>query len=284
MCGLFKKKASQLTLSERRLSVEREGELSICLQQDLLCLSSSSFYYQSAIDSAREVYLMNRIHEIWSEHPFYGYRKVHALLNREGICINHKKVQRLMQKLNLRAITCTRKTSLPDKRHLIYPYLLKGLDICRPNMVWQTDITYIPMRRGFAYLVAFIDVFSRYCVGYAISISLETEMCLKGLESALCIAIPLIINTDQGSQFTSSAWIEFLKARGIQISMDGVGRCLDNVYIERLWRSFKYEELFLNPPDSMQELKESVSKYILFYVVMWDGKTPSPLGEYFSMI
>lgn len=208
---------------------------------------------------------MNEIHEIWTETPFYGYRRITAELRQQGYEVNRKRVQRLMNLMNLQALYPKPKTSCSNQQHMKYPYLLSGLKITRPDQVWATDITYIPMERGFVYLVALIDLYSRYIVSWKVSISLEAEFCLAMLESALNRSKPEILNSDQGCQFTSEAWTEMLKYHHVQISMDGKGRCMDNIYIERFWRSLKQEEIYLNPTDNVKQARQSIQDYMEFY-------------------
>lgn len=208
---------------------------------------------------------MNEIHEIWMRTPFYGYRRITEELKRQGYCVNRKRVQRLMKMMNLEAIYPKPRTHSGDRRQEKYPYLLNGLAIQQPNQVWATDITYIPMQRGFVYLVALIDLYSRYIVAWNLSISLEVEFCIAMLEFALADAKPDILNSDQGCQFTSEVWTGLLKKNEIQISMDGKGRCIDNIFIERFWRSLKQEEIYINPPDSVHEARQNLDHYMEFY-------------------
>lgn len=208
---------------------------------------------------------MNEIQDIWLAKPYYGYRRITCQLNENGHAVNRKRVYRLMRRMNLKAIYPKPHLSASNKEHMKFPYLLEGLKIERPNQVWMTDITYIPVPRGFVYLVAIIDVYSRYVVAWELSNSLETDFCLAMLEKALQHQKPDIINSDQGCQFTSQAWIQTLEKEGIQISMDGKGRCLDNVYIERFWRSLKYEDLYVNPPQTVSEARQTIALYMEFY-------------------
>jgi putative transposase len=179
--------------------------------------------------------------------------------------INHKKVLRLMQKLGLQAIYAKPRTTIINKDHKKFPYLLKNLEISKPNKVWAVDITYIKTPRGFVYLVALIDIFSRFIVSSKLSISLDTQPCLEILHKGLKIATPQIINSDQGSQFTSRGWIDFLTQKNIQISMDSVGRWADNIYIERFWRTIKQEEIYINPSNNLEELRIQIDRFIKFY-------------------
>ncbi len=219
--------------------------------------------------------IANEIKEIWSKYSFFGYRKITAFLNNkiaqnsqntnQNKRINHKKVLRLMQKLGLQAIYAKPRTTIINKDHKKFPYLLKNLEISKPNKVWAVDITYIKTPRGFVYLVALIDIFSRFIVSSKLSISLDTQPCLEILHKGLKIATPQIINSDQGSQFTSRVWIDFLTQKNIQISMDSVGRWADNIYIERFWRTIKQEEIYINPSNNLEELRIQIDRFIKFY-------------------
>jgi putative transposase len=219
--------------------------------------------------------IANEIKEIWSKYSFFGYRKITAFLNNkiaqnsqntnQNKRINHKKVLRLMQKLGLQAIYAKPRTTIINKDHKKFPYLLKNLEIAKPNKVWAVDITYIKTPRGFVYLVALIDIFSRFIVSSKLSISLDTQPCLEILHKGLKIATPQIINSDQGSQFTSKDWIDFLTQKNIQISMDSVGRWADNIYIERFWRTIKQEEIYINPSNNLEELRIQIDRFIKFY-------------------
>ena len=243
--------------------IKTQTELNVSKACELLDIPRSSVYYKSCSKS-NDTILMNEIHELWLKYPFYGYRRITAVLNRNGHCINRKRVYRLMSEMQLKAIY-PKKTTFCNKDHAKYPYLLKDLRIDRPDQVWATDITYIKMSKGFVYLVALIDVHSRYVVAWELSTSLDIEFCMAMADSALAKKQPEIINTDQGSQFTSSAWIEKMLRHNIKISMDSKGRCLDNVYIERFWRSLKQEEIYLKPYDSVEEARAGIAKYIEFY-------------------
>ena len=210
--------------------------------------------------------IANEISELWSKYCFFGYRKITAILRQEkGYNINHKKVLRLMKQMGLQAIYARPKTTMPNKEHIKYPYLLRDLTINKVNQVWSTDITYIKMPKGFVYLTALIDLFSRFIVSWKISITMDTEFCLIMLNQALKLGKPDIINTDQGSQFTSNEWIKKILANNIKVSMDGIGRWVDNVYIERFWRTAKQEEIYINPSDNITELKERINQFIDFY-------------------
>lgn len=235
-------------------------------QCELLGVNRSTIYYQPAeMLDTNDVELMNEIREIWCCIPFYGYRRITKELKEKGRHVNRKKVQRLMQLMGIQAIYPKPKTSVKNKAHEIYPYLLKDLEIKRINQVWAVDITYLKTGQGFMYLVALIDIHSRYIVGWELSNTLDAEFCVGMLQHTLRSIKPEIINSDQGCQFTSEGWIKTLKANKIAISMDGKGRCLDNIYIERFWRSFKYEDFYLNDYQSVLELRKGVTDYIEFY-------------------
>lgn len=242
------------------------ADLSVRSQCELLRLNRSSYYYEAIGDEQKDQNIANRIYEIWLQYPFYGYRKIKAVLRREGIIINHKKVQRLMNNMDLAAIF-PKKTNYSKKvTNQRYPYLLKDLVIAKPNQVWTTDITYIRMNEGFVYFIAIIDLFSRFILSNALSITLEAEFCVDALRIALNqYCKPQIFNTDQGSQFTSFDWTNLLQENAIEISMDGKGRCFDNICQERLWRTIKYEEVYLKGYDSVKQAKEELGKFVEFY-------------------
>ncbi len=227
--------------------------------------------------------MLNAIREIWERYPFYGYRRItKELRENSGIKVNRKRVQRLMVWGGIQAIYPGPNTSRRNKLHAVHPYLLRDMSITRANQVWMVDITYLRMPNGFMYLVALIDVHSRYVVSWSLSNTLDTEFCLDALKSGLAEAKPEIINSDQGCQFTSEDWIHYLREWDIKISMTGKGRCLDNVYIERFWRSFKREEFYLNEYGSVKELRKAISAYIEFYNrKRWhqslDYKTPASI-------
>jgi len=244
--------------------VKDHEELSVRKQAHWLGLHRSTLYYQPKAKSDEAV-LMNEIHAIWLKRPFYGYRRIYHALRRSGHGINIKKVSRLMRVMNLQALYPKKRLSLPNKDDSIYPYLLRNLEIKGPNHVWQCDITYIKLAHGFVYLVCLIDVHSRYIVAWELSNCLSVDFCTTMLDKALIQEKPEIINTDQGSQFTSQVWISMLQQHGIQISMDGVGRCLDNIYIERFWRTLKYEDINLMAYDNVTEAYHGIKEFIEFY-------------------
>lgn len=239
--------------------------ISIQRQCDLVGISRSGYYYQPCAESPENLNLMNLIDQIYTKWPFYGVRRIHSHLQALGYPINEKRVRRLMRLMGLEAIYPKPNLSAPDQEHIVYPYLLRGVDINRINHVWSTDITYVPMQGGFMYLTAVIDWFSRYVLSWEISNSLDVSFCISALQEALKIATPDIFNTDQGAQFTSNDFTGILKSKDIQISMDGKGRALDNVFVERLWRSVKYESIYLKSPSDGFELWQQLDNYFKFY-------------------
>ena len=229
-------------------------------------LNRSTLYYKEKPADIGDIELLNVIREIWEKHPYFGYRRIaNELRKNYDIKVNRKRVQRLMAWGGIQAIYPGPNTSKRNKLHAIHPYLLRNMAIIRPNQAWQIDITYLRMPNGFLYLVAIIDVYSRYVVSWSLSNTLETDFCIDALKFGLVNAQPEIINSDQGSQFTSDDWVDYLREWGIKISMTGKGRCTDNVYIERFWRSLKREEFYLNEYNSVKELKKAIGAYIEFY-------------------
>lgn len=209
--------------------------------------------------------LLRLIDEQYTQTPFYGVPRMTAWLRRQGYRINHKRIRRLMRTMGLEAIYPKPRLSRREKQHMTYPYLLSGLSIDRPDYVWSADITYVRLAFGFVYLVAIMDWFSRYVLSWEISISLETSFCLLALEKALMFSQPEILNTDQGSQFTSDAFIKRLQCSGIRISMDGRGRVFDNIFVERLWRTVKYEEVYLHDYQTVRQARDGLARYFRFY-------------------
>ncbi len=245
--------------------IDRTHEsLSVRKQCSLLGVNRSTLYYE-AVDTAEDASLANEIYELWLKMPFYGYRRVTAELQRKGYEINPKRVLRLMREMNLQALYPRPKTTIRSTKDPVYPYLLKGLDVYCPNQVWATDITYIKMPIGFAYLVAIIDVYSRYIIAWRLSNTMDTHFCLEMLDEALSCACPEILNTDQGSQFTSSDWIERVQRAGVKVSMDGKGRWIDNVIIERFWRTLKHEHVLLHSFDDLRQARRSIGNFITLY-------------------
>jgi putative transposase len=241
-------------------------QLSLRRQCELIGLNRSSYYYQPASESPLNLSLMRWIDEQYLQTPFYGYLKMTEHLRQtKKVLVNHKRVYRLMNKMGLRAVVPRPRTSQPGAGHKIYPYLLRGVKITRPNQVWSTDITYVPMRRGFMYLVAVLDWYSRYVLSWEVSNTLDGDFCLTALERALQHGKPEIFNTDQGSQFTANAFTGRLERAEIKISMDGKGRVFDNIFIERLWRTVKYEHIYLNEYGTGLDLVAGLANYFDFY-------------------
>ena len=251
-----------MSRSQRRAMIDREEpKLSLVRQCALLGISRSSLYYLPTEAGAEDLELMALIDQQYLKTPFYGSRRMTAWLRNHGHQVNRKRVRRLMQLIGLEAIYRRPNTSKPNPGHKVYPYLLRGLEINRVNQVWATDITYIPMARGFLYLVAIMDWHSRYVLAWRLSNTLEVDFCVAALEEALSKGRPQIFNTDQGSQFTSEAFTSMLLAQGVQVSMDGRGRCMDNVFVERLWRSIKYEEVCLKAYQNGTEARKGIGAY-----------------------
>ena len=234
-------------------------------QCELLSLPRSSYYYESARDDSYNQRLMNLIDEQFTSTPFYGVDKITAWLRRNGHKVNPKRVRRLMRLMGLEAIYPKPKLSLGNQAHKKYPYLLRGLVIDRPDQVWCADITYIRMLYGFVYLMAIMDWYSRFVLAWEISTTLDSTFCLSSLEQALKLSRPDIFNTDQGSQFTSLEFTERLEKEHIRISMDGRGRFIDNIFVERLWRSVKYEEVYLHDYVTVSDVRNGLDRYFLFY-------------------
>ena len=241
-------------------------DLSIGKQCRLLSISRSSFYYTPKGETALNLALMRQIDEQFLETPFFGVRQMTLHLRNEGNLVNEKRIRRLMRLMGLMPIYQKPNTSRAAKGHKTYPYLLRSLRVDRPNQVWAADITYLPMRRGFLYLVAIIDWHTRKVLAWRISNTLEVDFCVEALNEAIArFGPPEIMNTDQGSQFTSFAWTDRLRRSGVRISMDGKGRFLDNIFVERLWRSLKYECVYLHAWETGSEAKAGVGKWIEFY-------------------
>ena len=246
--------------------IDPEHDLPIQKQAEVLQISRSSVYYQPRPVSQTDLWLMRLIDELHLNYPFAGSRMLRDLLWQQGLAVGRRHIRTLMRKMAIEAIYRRPNTSKPAPGNRIYPYLLRGLAITRPNQVWAMDITYIPMARGFVYLAAVVDWFSRRVMAWKLSITMETNFCIEALEEALAtIEKPEIFNTDQGSQFTSEAFTGRLKEEGIQISMDGKGRWADNVFVERLWRSLKYEHVYLHAYESVGEARRKIGSYFEFY-------------------
>lgn len=260
--------------------IDRTHDLPVVRQCEILELARSTAYYTPKPTSPEDLALMRRMDELHLDFPFAGSRMLRDLLRNEGQQIGRKRVRRLMRKMGIEALYRKPNTSRRHAAHPIYPYLLRNLGIDRPNQVWATDITYIPMRRGFVYLVAIVDWYSRRILAWRLSNTLTTDFCIEALDEAITrYGTPEIFNTDQGSQFTSAEFTGALKAHDIRISMDGKGCWRDNVFVERLWRTIKYDEVYLKAYDSVSHAKASLGQFITFYNSRrphqtFAGKTP----------
>jgi len=253
-------------VSERRGAIHQAHRLSKVRRCELLDVARSTAYYRAKPISDTDQVLMRLIDEIHLEYPFLGSRGVRGELEERGHRVNRKRIQRLMRHMGLQALYPKRRTSQPGKGHKIYPYLLRNLTVDRANQVWASDICYIPMAKGFMYLVAIMDWRTRKVLSWRVSNSLEPDFCIEALEEALArYGAPEIFNTDQGAQFTSQAFTDVLKAHRVAISMDGRGRWLDNVFVERLWRSVKYEDVYLRAYETPVELRAGLARYFEFY-------------------
>ena len=251
--------------------IDRSHALPLARQAEALGISRSSLYYQPQPVSAADLALMRRMDELHLDYPFAGSRMLRDLLVAEGFTVGRVHVSMLMKRMSIEALYCRPNTSKPAPGHQIYPYRLRKLPVTRPNQVWAMDITYIPMARGFVYLTAVVDWFSRRVLAWRLSITLEAAFCIEAVEEALAhYGRPEIFNTDQGSQFTATAFTEVLHRNEIAISMDGKGAWRDNVFVERLWRSIKYEEVYLRAYDSVSEARASIGRYLAFY----NGRRP----------
>jgi putative transposase len=246
--------------------IDPAHDLPVKQQAVALCISRSSVYYKPRPVSAEDLWLMRHIDELHLNYPFAGSRMLRDLLSHQGLEIGRRHLRTLMRRMGIEAIYRRPNTSKPAPGNRIYPYLLRGLAITRPNQVWAMDITYIPMARGFVYLAAVVDWFSRRVLAWKLSITMEVSFCIEALEEALSRnEKPEIFNTDQGSQFTSEAFTGRLKEEGIKIGMDGKGRWRDNVFVERIWKSIKYEEVYLHAYASVSEARTSIGRYLEFY-------------------
>jgi putative transposase len=235
-------------------------------QCELLDICRSSWYYQPQPVSADDLALMRRIDELHLTYPFFGSRRLARLLQREGLAVGRLHVGTLMRRMGIEAIYRKKRTSIAAPGHKIYPYLLGNVVIDRPNQVWATDITYLPMAQGFVYLVAILDLYSRKVLAWRVSNAMTTEFCVEALQEALArFGAPAIFNTDQGSQFTAEEFTTSLLAHAVRVSMDGKGRWVDNVFVERLWRSVKYEEIYLHAYETVREVKTALTRYFRFY-------------------
>lgn len=256
-----------MTVAEKQTAVEpSHKQLSIHRQCELVGLSRSTYYRQPAPENEKNLEFMKLIDEIYTKYPFFGSRKMRDYLNRQGYGVNRKRVQRLMRLMGLASAAPTRKMTVPNKANKVYPYLLKNMDINRSGQVWCSDITYIRLKRGFVYLTVVMDWYSRYVLSWEVSITMDDGFCTNCLQRAIRkYGCPEIFNTDQGSQYTGTAFTGILKDHGIGISMDGKGRAMDNIMVERLWRSLKYEDIYLKDYESVPELIEGLRAYFAFY-------------------
>ena len=268
--------------------IDRDHALPLMRQAKVLRLSRSTLYYRPRPVSPADLAIMRRLDELHLDYPFAGSRMLRDMLRAEGMAVGRDKVASLMRRMGIEAIYRRPSTSKPAPGHKIHPYLLRGLAVERPNQVWAMDITYIPMARGFVYLCAVIDWFSRRVLAWRVSITMAVDFCIEAVEEALARhGRPEIFNTDQGSQFTGSAFTGLIQANGIQISMDGKGSWRDNVFVERLWRTVKYEEVYLRAYESVGQARQSIGRYFEFYNgrrphSALDGQTPD--GVYFSCV
>jgi putative transposase len=268
--------------------IDREHALPIIKQTKALRISRGSVYYLPRPVSASDLEIMRRLDRLHLEHPFAGSRMLHGLLLSEGYKIGRRHVKTLMKRMGIEALYRRPRTTKPAPGHTIYPYLLRGMEVTRPNQVWAMDITYIPMARGFVYLAVVLDWFSRRVLAWRLSITMEAAFCVETLEDALARhGKPAIFNTDQGSQFTGAAFTGVLIKNEIAISMDGKGAWRDNVFVERLWRSIKYEEVYLHAYDSVSKARNSIGRYLDFYNgrrphSSLDGTTPDQ--AYFALL
>jgi putative transposase len=268
--------------------IDRSDKLPVVRQCELLGLSRSSVYYVPQPVSESDLALMRRIDELHLQHPFAGARMLRDLLRQEGIPVGRRHVSTLMKKMGIEALYRRPNTSRKHPQNPVFPYLLRDLDITRANHVWAMDITYIPMRKGFVYLAVVLDWATRRVLSWRLSNSLTTDFCIEAVEEAIQRhGTPEIFNTDQGSQFTSQEFVDLIQGHGIQMSMDGKGRWVDNVFVERLWKSVKYEEVYLHAYDSVSQAREGLQRYFKFYNERrphssLDGKTPNSV--YFNSL
>lgn len=263
---MAQKKVRTVALTERRSWIERSGNnLSIRRQCELARLVRSGLYYQAVEESSENLRLMRMLDEQYTATPFYGVARMTQWLRNQKYHVNPKRVRRLMRQMGLEAIYPKPRLSAPALGHRVYPYRLRGVTITKSDQVWSTDITYIRLRQGFVYLVAIIDWYSRYVLAWEVSVTLDSNFCISALEWALERGQPEIFNSDQGSQFTSADFTNRLQRRGILISMDGRGRALDNVFVERLWRTVKYEEVYLKDYRNTPEAVDSLGRFFEFY-------------------
>jgi putative transposase len=249
----------------RALVEVNHPDLSIGRQCELLGLCRSSFYYEPASETAENLALMNLIDKQYTAEPVFGSRRMTRWLQRQGYAVNRKRIQRLMRLMGLEAIYPKPKLSAPGQGHKVFPYLLRNVAIMRVDQVWSTDITYIPLASGFMYLAAIIDWFSRYVIAWRLSNTLDGNFCLEMLDEALALGRPEVFNTDQGVQFTAEGFTSRLVNAGVAVSMDGKGRCLDNVFVERLWRTVKYEEIYIKGYEAVPPLQIGLGRFFPYY-------------------
>jgi len=255
-----------MSQERRRTLVDRQyPKLSVVRQCAMLGISRSSLYYRPTAISLEDLAIMKLMDQQYLATPFYGSRRMRVWLGRQGYSVNRKRVRRLMRTMGLQAIYRRPRTSQPVSGHKVYPYLLGGMEITRPNQVWAADITYIPMAKGFLYLVAIMDWYSRHVVAWRLSNTMDADFCVEALEKALGKGPPEVFNTDQGSQFTGEGFTGILERHGVKISMDGKGRYSDNIFVERLWRTVKYEEVYLKAYTDGRQAKDDLDAYFLFY-------------------
>ena len=258
-----------MTIEEKKQRIQpTHPKLSIQRQCELIGLPRSSYYREGLAgqETPENLEIMRHIDNEYTDHSFYGTRQMRNVMRRKGYKINRKRVQRLMRKMGIQSIAPKPDTSKPHPQHKVYPYLLRNFNVTRSDQVWCTDITYIPLTGGFVYLTAVMDWHSRYVLSWELSITMDNEFCVSALERALrCHGTPYIFNTDQGSQYTSHEFTNVLKNKNIKISMDGKGRAMDNIFIERLWRSVKYEEVYVKEFQSVDQLRKSLKRYFDFY-------------------
>jgi putative transposase len=271
--------------AKRGLIEPNHPQISIVRQCELLGLPRATYYYHAQGESAENLELMRLLDEQYTQTPYYGSRRMTAWLRSQGYPVNRKRVARLLHTMGLETMYPKPRLSQPHPAHRVYPYLLRGVPITRVNHVWSTDITYIRLQGGFIYLVAVLDWFSRYVLSWAVSITMDVGFCLEALEHALAVARPDIFNTDQGAQFTSLDFTGRLEAAGIRISMDGRGRALDNVFVERLWRTVKHEEVYLKAYETPREATQQLGQFFVRY----NGERPhqalgyqTPAAVYFG--
>ena len=260
------KKSLNNSVGERRKMVQPlQGKISIGRQCQLLGLARGSYYYRARAQCEQNVLYMHRMDELYTQYPFFGSRRMTQWLRREGHAVGRDRIQRLMRQMGLEAIYPRRNLSQGHRQHRIFPYLLRGLAVERPDQVWCSDITYLRLSRGFLFLTVVLDWFSRYVLSWQLSNTLESRFCVLALEEALRRAQPQIFNTDQGSQFTGSEFTSVLGQAGVRISMDGRGRYLDNIFVERFWRTLKYEDIYLREYATAKEASEGIARYLDFY-------------------